>query len=198
MARKNKNIPAQKAKNSKVALKNLVKFCKKHIILIIISAILATIASILAVIGPNKLKDLTNEIQAGLGSSINIDAVLNIMIVLIAIYLTSSTFMAIQNILMTKVSNNVSKEMRTKIDKKINLVPIKYIDKTPHGDLLSRMTNDVDTISQGLNNSVGTLLHSIMLLLAGVQYLHQNPYILPLKLFLHHLNLHHLCLFYMP
>lgn len=156
----------EKPKNFKKAISNLISFSKKYWPYTFVSILLATVASVLAVIGPNKLKDLTNEIQLGIIGTINMTNVLTIMYVLIAIYLTSTTCMALQGIFMTKVSQNISKQLRTEIDKKINRVPIKYVDKTAHGDLLSRVTNDVDTISQGLNNSVGTLVHSAVLLLA--------------------------------
>ena len=160
--------PTQKAKNFKMAIKHLLTYCKRYMGLIIVSAILALTSSVIAVIGPNKLRDLTNEIQAGLSGTINIDSVLNIMFILITIYLISSTFMALQNIFMAKVSQNISKNLRQDISKKINKLPIKYVDKTAHGDVLSRVTNDVDTISQGLNNTVGTLIHSVALVLATV------------------------------
>lgn len=165
---KQKGRPIEKAKNFNQAIKSLVSYCKKYLAIIIICSLLAIVASILAVVGPNKLKDLTNEIQAGLGGTINIQNVLNIMTILIAIYFISSTFMALQNIFMAKVSQNVSKKLRTDICKKINRVPIKYIDQTAHGDLLSRVTNDVDTISQGLNNTIGTIVHSIAMVLATI------------------------------
>ena len=156
----------QKPKSLKKSLANLLLYCKQYKWVIITSAILSVIASILAVIGPNKLRDLTNEIQLGLSQAMNIDNVLTITYVLIGIYFVSSTFMTIQNFFMAKVSQNVSKRLRTDISKKINRVPINYIDKTAHGDLLSRVTNDVDTISQGLNNTFGTIIHSSTMLLA--------------------------------
>jgi ATP-binding cassette subfamily B protein len=159
-------VNQNKPKNFKNAMSQLFSFCKKYWPLIIISIVLATISSVLAVIGPNKLKDLTNYISAGLQGPMDINAILNITYVLIAIYLTQCVFMSIQHILMVKVSQNASKELRTEIDKKINRVPIKYIDSNAHGDLLSRVTNDVDTIASGLNNSVATLVHALTLLVA--------------------------------
>lgn len=161
-----KKVNQNKPKNFKNAMFQLFSFCKKYWPLIIISIVLATISSVLAVIGPNKLKDLTNYISAGLQGPMDINAILNITYVLIAIYLTQCVFMSIQHILMVKVSQNASKELRTEIDKKINRVPIKYIDSNAHGDLLSRVTNDVDTIASGLNNSVATLVHALTLLVA--------------------------------
>ena len=161
-----KKVNPNKPKNFKNAIFQLFSFCKKYWPLIIISVVLAVISSVLAVIGPNKLKDLTNYISAGLQGPMDISAILNITYVLIAIYLTQCVFMSIQHILMVKVSQNASKELRTEIDKKINRVPIKYIDSNAHGDLLSRVTNDVDTIASGLNNSVATLVHALALLVA--------------------------------
>ena len=102
-----KKMQIGKAKNFKKAIKNLFQFSKKYLPIIIIALTLSVIASVLAVIGPNKLRDLTNEIQLGIMGTINMTNILNIMYVLIAVYLTSSTFMAVQNLIMAKVSKDV-------------------------------------------------------------------------------------------
>ncbi len=176
-----KNIHINKKvdfKNLKKALFNLFVYCKKHIWLIIISLLLAVIASILSVLGPNKLKELTNLISNGLTTQIDIKLVIEITLILIIIYLSSSLCVLFQNIFMTKVSQSVSKNLRNNISKKINKVPFKYIDKNSHGNLLSCVTNDVDTISQGLNNSVPTIVHSISLLIASMVMMFVSNWIL--------------------
>ena len=172
--------PAEKAKNFKSAIISIAKYCKSYWGYIIVALIVATLSSILAVIGPNKLQDLVNKITGGLMGSMDFAGIWNLAYVLIAIYATSAICMAIQSILMAKVSHNVSKNLRTDIDKKINKLPIKYIDSKSHGDLLSRVTNDVDTISQGLNSSVATIVHSVVLVLATIIMMFVTNWILAL------------------
>jgi len=172
--------PAEKAKNFKSAIISIAKYCKSYWGYIIVALIVATLSSILAVIGPNKLQDLVNKITGGLMGSMDFAGIWNLAYVLIAIYATSAICMAIQSVLMAKVSHNVSKNLRTDIDKKINKLPIKYIDSKSHGDLLSRVTNDVDTISQGLNSSVATIVHSVVLVLATIIMMFVTNWILAL------------------
>ncbi|HBB44884.1 MAG TPA: ABC transporter [Clostridiales bacterium] len=184
MARQNKSMsfgkgmPNGKAKDFKKAIKNLIPVSKKYFWLILIAILCAITSSVLAVIGPNKLKELTNLISDNIQTGIDMNVAINIMCVLIAIYATSCICSALQHLMMTKVSQSVSKQLRTDIDKKINNVPLKYIDSTSHGDLLSRITNDADTIAQGLNNSVATLVYSITLLLASTIMMFVTNYIL--------------------
>ena len=184
MARQNKSMsfgkgmPNGKAKDFKKAIKNLIPVSKKYFWSILIAILCAITSSVLAVIGPNKLKELTNLISDNIQTGIDMNVAINIMCVLIAIYATSCICSALQHLMMTKVSQSVSKQLRTDIDKKINNVPLKYIDSTSHGDLLSRITNDADTIAQGLNNSVATLVYSITLLLASTIMMFVTNYIL--------------------
>ena len=189
MAQTNKtqNVPAigrrlsfERPQNFKKALSSLLVFSKRYLPLIIISLVLASIASILAVVGPNKMERLVNTIGEGIFAPVDIKAVLTIVFTLIAIYLTSTICMATQSLMMTKVSQSVSKQLRENINKKINTVPLKYIDSIPHGDLLSRITNDSDTIAQGLNNSVATFVHSVVLLLANLVMMMISNWILAL------------------
>src|SRR5574344_641674 len=174
------NMATQKAKNFKLAIKNLIVFCKKDMPLIVIAILLSAIASILAVVGPNELKELTNQITIGLKTNIDFSKIISITILLAIIYLLSAICMSLQGIFMVKVSQKVSQKMRTEIDNKFNRVPIKFVDATQHGDLLSRVTNDVDTISQGLNNSVSTLVHSGVLLLALIIMMFVTNWVLAL------------------
>ena len=128
-----------------------------------------------------KYNEMENEIDLisnNISTGIDMNVAINIMCVLIAIYASSCICSALQHLMMTKVSQSVSKRLRTDIDKKINTVPLKYIDSTSHGDLLSRITNDADTIAQGLNNSVATLVYSITLLLASTIMMFVTNYIL--------------------
>ena len=274
----------EKPKNFKVALLKMKKYLSKLMPLIIVAVILSTISSILSIVGPNKIKDLTNEIQAGIvinkdnlelltndiskdikenlivsnellkdisiedktkyyevlstidtnnamekvieipdtvkllifkdttikgikisskdkvelintmknidmneptkvygeldklsenineliKPNMNTDKIKNITIFLICLYLLSAIFSYIENYLMVVVSNNFAKGLRTKISQKINKLPLKYFDSHSYGDILSRVTNDVDTINMSLQNSLGTFIGAVALFIGCV------------------------------
>lgn len=121
----------EKAKDFKSAISRLFKELKSYKVTIIIAIILAVGSSILSILAPNKLSDLTDEIQAGLGinASINIDAVKTIIITLAILYICSAIFSYIQSVCMANVSNKFAKQLRTRISNKINKLPLKYFDK---------------------------------------------------------------------
>src|SRR5699024_8139979 len=116
-------------------------------------------------IGPDKLKEITDTITNGLMTGIDLDKVKKIGIFLIIIYSLSAIFGYIQGFIMNIVTNKFSKSLRNDISIKINKLPLKYFDKTSYGDILSRVTNDVDTICYSLNQSISTLVSSITLLI---------------------------------
>ena len=99
---------------------------------------------------------------------INMDRVINISIFLASIYIISTLFSYIQSLSMTSVSNNFAKRLRGNISKKINKLPLKYFDSHETGDVLSRVTNDVDTIAQNMNQSLVSLVTSITLFLGSI------------------------------
>ena len=149
----------------------------------------SVIATILQIIGPDKLKLITDEITKGLPkivkgkpvvTAIDMDSVKSISLMLLIFYLSSLVLNLLQRFIMADVTQKISKSFREKIAVKINKLPFSYFDNTTFGDILSRVTNDVDTISQSLNQSVGTLLTSIVMLIA-VSYTHltlpTTPYV---------------------
>ena len=160
--------PAEKAKDFKSAIKRLFKELNIFKIAIVISFILAILSSILSIMAPNKLADLTDEISKGLMGIMDLDAVKAIAIFLAIIYIASALFNFIQSIIMTEVANRFAKSLRTRISKKINKLPLRYFDKNSTGDILSRVTNDVDTIAQSMNQSLATLVSSITLFLGTI------------------------------
>lgn len=114
-------------------------------------------------IGSDKLSDITDLIAEGLGGSVDLDAIVNICILLAVLYGLSWICGYVQSFIMATVTQRVSKSLRTDISQKINRLPLKYFDSNSFGDILSRVTNDVDTIGQALNNSIGTLISSVTL-----------------------------------
>lgn len=154
----------EKAKDFKGAMKRLFKELKSFRVLVAIALILAILGSVLSIIAPNKLSDLTDEISKGLVNPVmDMEAIKSISIFLATIYALSALFTYIESLTMTDVANKFAKSLRTKISVKINKLPLKYFDKNSIGDTLSRVTNDVDTIAQSMNMSLATLVSNITL-----------------------------------
>ncbi len=163
-----RGMPAEKPKDSKKILGKLLNYIRSYIPAIVIALILGCAGAVFSVIGPNKLSDITNLITEGFIKGIDIDSVLNICIFLTILYSLSWVFNYVQGFILTTVTQRTSKSLRTDISEKINRMPLRYFDSTAYGDVLSRVTNDVDTIGQMLNNSIGSLISSITLLVGAL------------------------------
>ena len=161
-------MTGEKAKDFKGSMKKLINYCKPLMPLIVISIILAFLSSILSIIGPDKLKDMTNEITKGLMSNINLNKVKSIALLLVIFYSLSFIFNYVQGFLMSTVTQKFSKKLRSEISVKINKLPLKYFDNNSYGDILSRVTNDVDTLGQTMNQSIGTLVTSITMFIGSL------------------------------
>ena len=180
----------EKAKDFKSAVKRLVKELGKFKILIIIALILATAGAVLSISAPDRLSKLTDEIQAGIipkmengqiiMPEINMDAIKSIAISLFILYLFSAICTFIQSICMTEVANNFARSLRTRISVKINKLPLSYFDRHQSGDTLSRVTNDVDTIAQTMNQSLGSLVSNITLFLGSIIMMFYTNWIMAL------------------
>lgn len=177
----------EKPKKFKKTLKEMTGYLKPYFPLILIAVVASVIATILQIIGPDKLKLITDEITKGLPKmvkgkpvldSINMDNVKSITIMLVIFYGSSLLLNLLQRFIMADVTQKISKSFREKIAVKINKLPFSYFDNTTYGDILSRVTNDVDTISQSLNQSIGTLLTSIVMLLGTLVMMIYNSGIL--------------------
>lgn len=180
----------EKAKDFKSAVKRLVKELGKFKILIIIALIVAIAGAVLSISAPDRLSKLTDEIQAGIipkmengqiiMPEINMDAIKSIAISLVILYLFSAICTFIQSICMTEVANNFARSLRTRISVKINKLPLSYFDRHQSGDTLSRVTNDVDTIAQTMNQSLGTLVSNITLFLGSIIMMFYTNWIMAL------------------
>lgn len=159
---------AEKPKDLKKSLSQLLKFCKKYVPVMVFALIAAAVGTVFQIIGPDKIKDLTNEIATGLKSGINFDTIARIGFMLIVFYLAAALLSFLQSYIMATVTQKISRELRTEISHKINRLPFKYFDKVSYGDVLSRVTNDVDTIGQTLNQSIGNLVSAVTLLIGSV------------------------------
>ena len=160
----------EKAKDFKSAMKRLFSELKDFRKLIIVAIILAMLSAVLSILAPNRLSSLTDKISEGLIPPfvMNIETIKKIAIFLLMLYSCSALFNFIQAICMTDVANKFAKKLRSRISIKINKLPLKYFDQHQSGDILSRVTNDVDTIAQSMNQSLGMLVSSITLFLGSI------------------------------
>jgi ATP-binding cassette, subfamily B, multidrug efflux pump len=165
-----------KAKNFKEAWRRMLGYMRPYIPSIIVASVLVVIGTILTVIGPDKLSEMTDLIFSGMKQgSIDLAGVVSIGVFLVTIYVISAVMTYGQGYIVATVVQKLSKRLRTDIAEKINRLPLKYFDRTSYGDVLSRATNDVDTLGQSMNQSVGTLLSgSTMLVGATVMMLITN------------------------
>ena len=173
-----RNRVNEKPKDLKLAVKKLIKYLKKFMPLIIIALVLAILSSVFSIIGPNKLSDLTDEIAKCIMTGIDFEAITSIAVFLLTIYLISALFNYIQGFIMATVANNFAKSLRTQISQKINKLPLRYFDTHSFGDILSRVTNDVDTIGMTLHQSLGTLVSAITLFIGSIIMMFYTNWIL--------------------
>lgn len=158
----------EKAKNFTGTWKKLIQYCSKYSLAILVAILCAAGGTIFTLVGPDKLSDLTAVITEGMMTGIDLSAVSRIGFTLVAFYLCSVVLSFIQHFIMTTISQVVSKQMRSDITRKINRLPMRFYSSTSHGDILSRVTNDVDMISQSLNQSVGMLVSAITLFIGSL------------------------------
>ena len=151
--------PGEKAKDFKSAVKRLVKELGGWKILMLLGVIFSIISSVIFIAAPDKLADLTNEIKNGLMAPMNMDNVKKITFTIAGLYLTSALAGFFEAISMTHVANNFARSLRSRISKKINKLPLSFFDKHQTGDILSIVTNDVDTIAQSMNGALSTLVY---------------------------------------
>lgn len=153
----------EKAKDFTGTWKKLILYCKKYSVPVVVAIVCAIGGTIFTLVGPDKLSDLTEVITDGMMTGIDLDAVSKIGFTLVAFYICSVVLSFIQHFIMTTISQMVSQKMRSDITQKINHLPMSFYSRTSNGDILSRVTNDVDMISQSLNQSVGMLVSAITL-----------------------------------
>jgi ATP-binding cassette subfamily B protein len=157
-----------KAKNFKDAWRKMLAYMSPHNPAIIVASVLVIIGTILTVIGPDKLSEMTDLIFSGMmHGSIDLAGVASIGMFLVTIYIVSAVMTYGQGYIVATVVQKLSKRLRTDISEKINRLPLKYFDRTSHGDVLSRATNDVDTIGQSMNQSLGTLMSASAMLIGA-------------------------------
>jgi ATP-binding cassette, subfamily B, multidrug efflux pump len=158
----------EKPKDFKNTMRKLISYCKVYLPAIIIALILAMAGSVFNIIGPDLLSEITDLITEGMMASIDLDAVIDVASFLAILYGLGFVFNYIQGFIMATVTQRVSKNLRSDLSTKINRLPLKYFDSTSTGDVLSRVTNDVDMIGQTMNQSLSTLVSAITMFLGSL------------------------------
>jgi len=157
-----------KPKDFKGTWKKLLRYCRKYWFVMILAVLASVGGTVLTLQGPDKLSELTKVITDGLLTGIDMNAVAKIGFTLVGFYLTSWVLSLAQQLIMSETTQRISKRLRTDISTKINRLPMWYYNTTSTGDILSRVTNDVDTISQSLKQSIGTLVSAITLFVGSL------------------------------
>ncbi|HDR7622490.1 TPA: ABC transporter ATP-binding protein [Bacillus mycoides] len=160
----------EKAKNFKGTMNKLLQYLKPYKLPILVVILFAIGSAAFTIVGPKILGNATTKLFEGLvskvsgepGAAIDFTYIGNIVILLLGLYILSTVFGIIQGYIISGVAQKVSYNFRKEIDEKINRMPLKYFDKTTHGEVLSRITNDVDTVSQTLNQSMSQIITSVI------------------------------------
>ena len=158
----------EKAKDFNKTMKNLMTYLKPYRVMIFIVIIFAIGSAAFSIVGPKILGKATTALFEGLvskitgkaGAGIDFNYIGKIIILLLALYIVSTVFSIVQGFIMTGIAQKVSYNMRKEISEKMNRLPLKYFDKRTNGEVLSRVTNDVDTVSQTLNQSMSQIITS--------------------------------------
>jgi ATP-binding cassette subfamily B multidrug efflux pump len=164
----NFNVQGAKAKDSRRTLTTLLRYLQPYRVKIIVVMVFAALSSAFSIVGPKLLGNVTTKLADGLVSSyfrvglyMDFAYIARTIVLLIVLYTFSMIFSYVQAFIMTGVSMQVTYNLRKEIAQKINRLPLKFYDTTTHGEVLSRITNDVDLISQSLNQAISQLITSV-------------------------------------
>ena len=168
----------ERAKDFKQAISALIKYCGKYVPVIITAMVMAALGAVLRVIGPEFLSRITEEIEQGIVTGINMDNIAKLGVILIVLYTLSGIFGYFQSFIMATVTQKLTRKMRDDISHKVNRLPLAYFDKVTYGDVLSRVTNDVDAIGNALNMSIGQLMSAVALFFGSLIMMYVTNWIL--------------------
>ena len=142
----------------------LIRYCRAYWLPIVVALSAAVGGTVFTILGPDRLSELTDVIMQGMMGSVDLAAVTAIALTLVAYYGSGAVLQYVQGFIMATITQRITKRMRRDISLKINCLPLKYFDSTSYGDILSRVTNDIDTLGQTLNQSIGGLVSAITML----------------------------------
>ncbi|MBR4685460.1 MAG: ABC transporter ATP-binding protein [Candidatus Methanomethylophilaceae archaeon] len=154
-------MDSKKPENFTEAWKDIFRYIKRYKYLFVVTAALSAISSGLALLGPYYISDMTNLIKEGLETVMDYDSVISIGYLLITIYVVSGLLNFFENYLMATVSQRCAQMFRRDISRKMNRIPLRYFDQSSKGDVMSRVTNDVDTLGMSMNQCIGSLVTAI-------------------------------------
>ncbi|MBC8081463.1 MAG: ABC transporter ATP-binding protein [Gorillibacterium sp.] len=166
-------LPVQKAKNFKGALKRLLRYLKPQQWLLIMVVFLGALSTVFSVLSPDIMGKATTRIfkgvmaraQGNAGATIDFDYIWDIVMILIALYVVSALFNYLMQYIMAGVAQRTVYKMREDVSEKLSRLPLKYFDSRTHGEILSRVTNDVDNIANTLQQSMSQLITSLLTLI---------------------------------
>ena len=158
----------EKPKDFGNSISKLAKHASKYLPALTIAMICSIAGTAATLAGPSQLSKITDIITEGLRSHIDLDSVVRICVTLLILFTTGSLLSYVQGLITATVTQKYSKSMRTEISQKINKLPLKFFDSTTFGDILSRVTNDVDTISMAMNQGIGMLVMAVTMLIGSL------------------------------
>ena len=172
-------MPGEKPKDFKNSIGKLVRYLGRYWYAIVAVMIFAAVSTVFSVAGPKVMARATNALVEGLGKkiagtgSIDFTYIAKVLLFTLGLYICSAVFSFIQGMIMTGITQKTCYRMRKEISEKINRMPMKYFESRTYGEVLSRITNDVDTLGQSLNQSVATLVgtHVMMISISGIMTL---------------------------
>ena len=150
------------------AWKRIIVYLGKDRRILWASLILSFMSTILTLIGPGKLTEITDKISEGLGGAMDIDGIAGLVIVLVAIYTAGLVLSVIENYMVATLSQRTAGRLREDLSSKINRIPLSYFDSTSTGDTLSRVTNDADRVGESTDEGLGTFISEITLLIGAL------------------------------
>lgn len=165
------HMSTEKAKDFKTAMKRLLNYMKRYRLQLAVMMIFAVGSTIFNIVGPKVLGKATTKLYEGLvskisgGAGIDFGKIGEILLFALGLYLISAAFSFIQGFIMTGISNQVTYNLRKDISVKINKIPLKYFESRTHGEILSRITNDIDTLQTSINQSFTQLITSVTMLI---------------------------------
>ncbi len=157
-------VPREKADDFRLAWRRLFDYMDRYRLGFIIALVVACVGTVLTLAGPNLISDVTDMIQEGLMGPMDLDGIVSLCLMLVALYAVSAILTFVQQYIMTTISQRTASSFRRDISRKINRLPLRYFDSNTTGDVMSRVTNDVDTLGQSMNQSISTMATAITLL----------------------------------
>ena len=169
-------VAGEKAKNFKGTIRKLIRYMRPYLFGIILILIFAALSTAFSILGPRILGLATTTLAQGIAAKytgtggIDFARIRSILLLLLGLYIATGLFSYVQGWIMAGITQKVTYNLRKEISEKINRLPLRYFDTQTHGEVLSRITNDVDTVSQSLNQSVNQVFHSLIMII-GVLYM---------------------------